>query len=212
MNITPTLIEFPSDTKVAAGQEVLLNCTFSTSSQYHYWHWYKDGKNIPLILENPNCRKLNNSVCRTDVRYPDDHSIWMSNIRSYTYSQSFCLQDNVHRHANLVIDRAELGDAGKYTCKLFGMNADGPLQSATVTLQVGESTWQCHGNGTNTMVIEDTQLCIIMTCTSCYMDFLLSCLQSDPNKMAANSTYYNALIITPIKFTPIYFESLYTHI
>lgn len=144
-NIPPTLIEFPSDTKVAAGQAVSLNCTFSTSSGYHYLHWYKDGKDIPLILENPNCQELNDSVCRTDVRYPDDHSIRMSNVRSYMYSQQFCLQDSVHRHAHLVIDRAELGDAGKYTCKLFNISSDEPLQSVTVTLQVGESTWRCHG-------------------------------------------------------------------
>lgn len=133
-------MEFPpTNTKVAAGQGVAVNCTYSTSSGYYYLHWYKDGKDIPLILENPHCKDLN-GTCKTDVRYPKDHHKRKSNVRSYTFSQRFCLKDSVHRHAVLVLDQAKLDDAGRYTCKLFGLSSREPLQSATFTLQVGEST------------------------------------------------------------------------
>ena len=163
-NIAPTLIEFPPDTKAVAGKKLSLKCTYSTSSGYHYLHWYKDEQDIPLILEDPNCERLNKS-CKTDIRYSKDHAKRKSNIRSYMYSQRFCLHDSVYRHAVLVIDKAGPDDAGSYTCKLFNLSSTEPLHSATLTVQVGESPWCCHGNTINAMVTKATvsYLCILNT-------------------------------------------------
>ena len=140
-DIAPTLVKAPKDMIVSAGQNVSLTCSFSTSSEYHHMSWYKDNKPVAFILENPDCQTSNND-CQTDPRYSPDHQIRKSNVRAYTYTQRFCLQDAVHRHAVLVIDKAGGEDEGKYTCQLFGLSSVKPLLSVTMTLQVGELAWQ----------------------------------------------------------------------
>lgn len=178
-NIAPTRIEFPPDTKAVAGEKLSLNCTYSTSSRYHYLYWYKDDQVIPPILEDPNCEGLN-KTCKTDSRYSKDHEKRKSNIRSYMYIQQFCLQDYVHMHADLVIDKVGPDDAGSYTCKLFNFSSTDPLDYANLTVQVGESTWWSHGNTTDAMVTKTTATYICMysqyaTCTPLKLFINTSC-------------------------------------